>query len=107
MTQWQGAVTGDVGDIRTIRLDGVDDLTAATAFETRVWKGDQSAVLTTTLVSAVERTVTVNLGGTTGWLKTAELGTWFVKVFVSFGASQQLSWPNGPQADTIEVRTDV
>jgi hypothetical protein len=99
------AVAGDVGDLRQLRLDGIGDLTAATAVEAHVWRTNDEtsfATLTATVTDAPNRIVTVNLGGAGGWLPLARVGTYLFEVQVSFGSTVK-TWPQG-RADTIEVR---
>lgn len=102
-TQIQTAVTGDVNDSRLCRLDGVDDLLSASAIEAHVWNDENAVVtLTTTVTDATARTVTVELGGPTGWLATAPVGIYNFEIQVTFGASV-LTWPN-KQPATMRVR---
>lgn len=103
MTQIQSAVQGDVGDLRSIQLDGITDLTAVTSIEAHVWKGDDAATLTTTVTDAANRIVSVNLGGIGGWLATADVGSWFFEIQATLGTTV-LTWPNRANPDVIEVR---
>jgi hypothetical protein len=99
------AVAGDTGDTRTIRLDGIADLTGVTAIEAYVWKeGDKStrSTLTCSVADATARTVTVNLGAGGGWLPTARPGSYFFEIEATFGTVIR-TWPEGTP-DTILVR---
>ncbi len=88
------AVAGNVGDYRVIRLSGVDSLSAATAFSADVWlEGLPKTTLSVVLVSAVKRTVRVELGGVGGWLATAIPGDYLLEIDVSFGPVTKLTWP--------------
>lgn len=99
----QTAVTGDVGDTRLLRLDGVTDLVSATAIEAHVWNdATDSVTLATAITDATERTVTVALGAAGGWLPTAPVGIYNLEVQVTFGTTV-LTWPAREPA-TIQVR---
>jgi len=102
-TTIQTAVTGDVGDTRLIRLDGIADLVSASAVEAHVWN-DSTAVVTldATVTDTAARTVTVELGIAGGWLPAAAPGIYNFEVQVAFGANV-LTWPNSQPA-TLRVR---
>ena len=100
------AVTGDIGDVRTITLAGVANLADASAVEAHVWRNGVAAVtLTAAVADAGARTITVNLGAADGWLATvATAGQWFIEYEVTFGATV-LTWPAGAP-DVLPVRTE-
>jgi hypothetical protein len=103
MTQLRSAVAGDVGDTRLITLDGIDDLSTASSVEAHVWlPSGTKQTLTAAVTDPIERTVTVQLGLSGGWLPTATPGTWNFELEVTF-PSAVLTWPNG-KPDRIVVR---
>lgn len=103
-TTIQSAVTGDVGDSRLLRLDGIADLVSATSVEAHVWNDSNTVVtLDSTIADAAARTVTVQLGASDGWLASAPPGIYNFEVEVTFG-NDVLTWPNSNPA-TIRVRT--
>ncbi len=104
MTRLQGAVASDRGDTRVLTLDGISSLSDVTAVEAHVW-GSATApiILAATVLSAVDRTVTVQLGAAGGWLSTAAPGTYSFEVQCTFTGGIILTWPNG-DPDTITVR---
>ncbi len=92
------AVIGDIGDTRTIRIDGLDDLTLITACRAHVWKPGVAAVTLTAAVadsSAAVRTVTVQLGT---WLQsTATAGDWSFEIELdTSGTATSLTFPESP-----------
>lgn len=97
-----GAVVGDSGDTRIIRIDGVDDLDAVSAARAFVWKpGVAPATLTAAVVDATARTVSVELGT---WLQnTATAGDWLFEIELDT-ASSSLTWPSTPA--TLHVRAE-
>jgi hypothetical protein len=88
---------GDVGERKTIELDGVLDFTGATVVTT-VWQGTVSATLTAYVVNGTNGDgvgvglCTVLFGS---WLLTAALGTWKMKHRVTFPDATKLTWPEG------------
>jgi hypothetical protein len=100
------AVAGDVGDVRILQLDGVVDLTGATAVEAHVWLPNDdtaAATLTGAVTDSANRLVSINLGGAGGWLPTARPTTYLLEVQVTFGSTIK-TWPQA-RPDTIEVRS--
>lgn len=92
------AVSGDLGDTRTVRLDGLTDLENVTAIEAHVWRTSTAGVvLAAAVVDATERTVRINLGEASGWLATAEPGTWFIEVEATFNDGSVLTFPSNAQ----------
>ena len=103
-TTIQPAVAGDVGDTRLCRLDGVADLVSATAVEAHVWNDSAQVVtLAASVTDTAARTVTVELGGSGGWLEAASPGIYNFEIEVTFG-NNVLTWPNANPA-TLRVRT--
>lgn len=99
------AVSGDVGDTRTVTLAGIADLDSVTAIEAHVWRNSVTPVtLSATVTDATERTITVQLGGVGGWLSTAERGNWLIEYELTFG-STVLTWPAG-EPDVLQVRDE-
>ena len=102
-TNIEPAVTGDEGDTRLLRLDGIADLDAATAVEAHVWNDATASVtLAGSVTDATARTVTIELGDSGGWLPTAGPDIYDFEVQVTFG-SDIWTWPNNRPA-TIRVR---
>lgn len=100
------AVSGDVGDTRTVALNGVEDLDDATSVEAHVWRYGVTEVTTlaASVTDATARTITVQLGGAEGWLATAAPGRWFVEYEVTFGATV-ITWPS-QRPDVLQVRAE-
>lgn len=99
------AVSGDVGDTRTISLAGIDDLSSVTSLKAHVWRWDAAVVeLTATVADAGAGTITVNLGGVGGWLSTAAAGSWFIEYELTFGTTV-LTWPS-ERPDVLPVRAE-
>lgn len=76
-------VVGDTNDTVTVTCGGVDTLAGATAVEAHVWRTTSptsAATLTATVLSAVDRTVLVELGS---WITTAGPGVWRLEVQVT------------------------
>lgn len=100
MTTWN-RVAGDVDDTIDAVLNGVTDLTAATAVEGHVWHGRETPVtLTGSVVSASERRVRINLGS---WLALASARSYSFEIQVSFGTTV-ITWPED-KPDEIRVRS--
>jgi hypothetical protein len=105
MTTWR-KVQGDVNDTITVILSGVENLTGATAVA-KVWRrGVDAENLTTSITSTVNRTVSVDLGGASGWLFDAAIGTWLIEIQVTFADGSILTWP-ADSPDMIVVRADA
>lgn len=104
-TVWR-KVQGDVKDKLIVVLDGVENLTGATAVA-YVWQnGVARTTLTATITDPVARTVSVDLGGASGWLSAVAPGTWLLEVEVTFTDATILTWPAGAP-DMIVVRADA
>ena len=95
-------VQGDTGDTLVCQLDGVVDLVAVTSVVGHIWNPRSSTAatnLTATVLSAVDRTVTVQLGA---WLETADPVTWLLELQVT-SPTQTLTWPAGKPGE-VRVR---
>jgi hypothetical protein len=104
MTSWN-RVQGDIGDTVVVTLGGVADLTAVDTIVAHIKRGDTIEELDATVTSAVNRTVTVELGAADGWLATAAPGRWRIEYQATFLDGSVLTWPDD-QPDTIIVRAD-
>lgn len=106
MIQLRPAVQGDVNDVRTLRLDGVESLTAVSAIVGHVWQNRGPRVaLDAAVVDDVERTVTLSLGGAGGWLASVDPGGYFVELQATFQDGSKLTWPAARPA-SINVRAE-
>lgn len=86
-------VQGDVNDTLTAKLDGVANLSGVTAIQAHVWRTGVSPVtLTASVLNATDRTVTINLGASGGWLATATPAVWYLELQVTSGTTVQ-TWP--------------
>ena len=103
MTELKPAVTGDIGDTRVLTLNGIDSLSSATAVKAHVWNLTAATTeLDAAVTDATTNQVTVQLGGTGGWLPTATPDTYLFEVQVTFGTTV-LTWPQSTPA-TLVVR---
>lgn len=92
------AVAGDIDDVRTLRMDGIDNLDDVTAIEAHVWKSRGAATtLAAEILDATARTVSVSLGDDEGWLATATPDAYLLEIEVEIGDAT-LTWPNGSPA---------
>ena len=109
MISLKPAVTGDVNDARTVRLDGVANLSAVSTITSHVWRvGVAHAVLATTVVDADARTVRISLGGAGGWLASAVPDTYSVEVEATFADGSVLTWPDArPMTLTVREQGDT
>jgi len=97
-------VQGDINDTIVPILNGVEDLTTATAVEAHVWlDGEPAETLTAIVLDATNRTIEVELGAVDGWLSDAAPNTWYVEYQVTFADDTVLTWPAG-SPDIIMVR---
>jgi hypothetical protein len=103
MTQLVAAVSGDLGDTRIVRLNGVADLTAVTSIQANVTNGNGTTVLAAVVTDATARTVTVQLGTVGQWLDTAAPGDYEFEIQAVIGG-KTLTWPSSRQPDSITVR---
>lgn len=96
---------GDVGRTLVASVAGIDGLAAISSVEGHVWRpGDDepATVLAAAVLDAEDCTVTVQLGGVSGWLATAEVGVWCFRLeFVAPNIVWQ--WPEGIRPATITV----
>lgn len=109
MTTWQ-RVVGDKDDTIVVGLNGIDDITGATIVG-HVWQGTAAATnLTGTILNATADgtdapcSVTIALGGSSGWLATATAGAYRFDVKLTFTDTSTKTWPSG-NPDTIVVRS--
>lgn len=101
------AVQGDVNDIRILTLSGVEDLTTVDTVVAKVWKrGVDAEELDATVLDATDRTISITLGGVSGWLATADPGVYQLEQEVTFDDGTVLTWPDG-LPDTVTVRVDA
>ena len=89
------AVVGDVNDIRIFQLAGVASLAGVDAIEAHVWSTTGAANLTGAVVDSGERTVSITLGGSSGWLSTATAGIWNMEIEATYSDGSILTWPTG------------
>ncbi len=84
-------VVGDTNDTLTAQLDGIVDLSGSPTIRSLVWPlaGGAATVLTVTVLSVVDRTVTISLGA---WITTAAAGTYNVEIEVTSGGVIR-TWP--------------
>ena len=96
--------TGDIGDVRTVTLGGVESLTAATAVAHIAHPDGDTATLDATITDTAARTVDVALGtAVDDWLPAGPaLGFWSIEVEVTFGDGSVLTFPNDHD-DILEV----
>ena len=102
-------VAGDIGDTRNVTLGGVQTLVGATAVAHVRYLADPTVIadLAATITSTTDRTVTVNLGTSGGWLPSRPAsGDWDIEVEVTFGDGSVLTFPDG-DPDTLTVRDDL
>jgi len=98
---------GDIGDTRTVRLDGVEDLENVEAIEAHVARSGVTATLSCSVADASERTVIIALGtAESDWLPSGPAtGQWLVQIEVTFDNGDKLTWPSAGDrgAFTLEV----
>lgn len=98
MTTWR-RVSGDTNDTIDVQVLGIDDATAASAWEAHVW-ATGSAATTCTATATSASVVRVNLGS---WLTSATEGAYNLELQATVGGNPK-TWPEGTP-DQIIVRT--
>lgn len=108
MTTWN-RVSGDIGDTVIAYLYGAQTFVGATVVD-HVWKnGTAKTDLAATVVDGFDPdgvacgVCTVQLGNSSGWLKTAAVARWYLEHDVTFGDGSSITWP-GTAPDIIDVR---
>lgn len=93
--QLRPAVAGDVNDVRTLTLNGIEDLDGLDSIEGHVQpvSGGASETLAVTVTDSATATVTLSLGGVAGWLADATPGTYRIDVEATFLDGTVLTWP--------------
>ena len=96
-------VQGDINDTIVVILSGVQDLTTVTNVVGVLVNRISRVTVPATVTSAVARTVTIALGGGSGWLATATDGAWQLETQVTWGDGTKLTWP-AQGTDVVNVR---
>lgn len=95
MSNLKACTQGDIGDTRLVRVDGIADLAAVTTARALVSRQEDVAALEAEVDDPEERTVSILLGGTDGWLATRPaVGSWKVQLELTFASGDVLTWPN-------------
>ena len=98
MTTWR-RVSGDTNDTIDVEVLGIDDATAASAWEAHVWSPDGGSATTLTASATSTSVVRVSLGS---WLTSAAAGNYNLELQATVGGNPK-TWPEGTP-DQIIVR---
>lgn len=98
MTTWK-RVVGDTSDTLDVTVLGIDDATAASAWEAHVWQGPNGSSTTLTASATSTSVVRVSLGS---WLTNAAVGNWNLELQATISGNPR-TWPEGTP-DQIIVR---
>jgi hypothetical protein len=102
MTTWN-RTAGDVKDTIVVTLDGVATLTGVSTVVPKVTRnGALIATLSAAVTDVDDRTVTIQLGDTGGWLPTATPNVYELEYEVTYVNGAVLTWPSG-RKDRIVV----
>lgn len=99
----KAAISGDVGDIRLIKVSGnFDNLDDVASVRALAQKGSATVELGASVASSAARTIQVELGSPPGgWLSGGPtLGKWTMQLEITFDNGQVLTWPN---QDTMNI----
>lgn len=94
-TRLKPCTQGDIGDERILQLTGVASLTGVSTVTAKVWlEGGTPVDLAATVLDETERTVTLKLGTTGGWLPSEPIiGMWHGQLHLTWDNGDSLSWP--------------
>lgn len=96
---------GDINDNIDAVLTGVADLTGATVVAVVSHTTQPPVTLSGAIVSAVDRSVSIDLGDNTGWLATVAIAgeSYEVEFRVTWPDTTKLTWPSNNIPDRIVV----